>query len=64
METCKTQRDMLKMLLESARLVMEGLGKFILEKKELGADQSLPAFSYVMLMAQPKMFVSCIKYYI
>ena len=58
---CETPRDMLNVLLESAKLVMEGLTKFILVKQELGADQSLPAFSYVMLMAKPKKLVSCIK---
>lgn len=53
---------MLNKLLESTRLVVEGLGKFVREKKELGADQSLPAFSYVMLLARPKMLVSCVEY--
>jgi len=53
---------MLKNLLESTNLLMEGYAKFR-GNKELGADQSLPAFAYLLLITKPEMLISCFKYY-
>jgi len=54
---------MLDILLESNNIIMEGISKFVSPGKELGADQSLPAFSYMIFIAQPKKLQSCIKYF-
>jgi len=63
MTQCKTPREMLKNLLESINLLMEGYAKFSKENKELEADQSLLAFVYLLLIARPEMLISCFKYY-
>ena len=50
---------MLSAFLEVAHITNEGFSKFKL--KENGADTMIPSFVYVLLMAEPKTLVSCIK---
>jgi len=54
---------MLNNLVESTNLLMGGYAKFSKGSKVVGADQSLPAFNYLLLIAQPEMLISCFKYY-
>ena len=61
MELCKSALDMNKLLYEVISLIKFGIYKFSFKNVEVGADDYDEGFLYVIAMAKPNAFPSCIR---